>query len=97
MLEGLYLGYETEDNYEDVELTSYEFDNLFRFYDSSKTQIYPQGFYKYSKNRWYHQPNIAGASFDNEDLLKSITETDIGNIEENTKARHTHSNKHYLD
>jgi hypothetical protein len=94
--DAIWVGFYSDEFEFDIEPNSYTF-GFVDFYDSSKVENYPKGFYQYSKNRWYHQPNIAGASFDNEDLLKSITETDIGNVEENTKARHTHSNKHYLD
>ena len=72
------------------ELDFYDFASLLKVYDSSKNLICPKGFYMYAKNQWWHQPEIAGDSFDNTDVLRTITEEDVGNI-------HTHDNKRYLD
>jgi hypothetical protein len=68
---------------------SYEFANLFKFYDS-KPLVYPKGFYRYNNTRWYYHPEISGESFDNSEVLKRITDEDVDNI-------HTHDNKDYLD
>lgn len=96
MCEGIWAGFYSDDFEFDIEPSSYTF-GFIDFYDSSKVENYPKGFYQYSNNRWYHQPDIAGASFDNEDVLKKITGEDIGNIDLNTEARHEHYNKSVLD
>lgn len=59
--------------------------------------VYPAGFYRYQNNEWVHVEDVSGGNFDNEDVLKSITAEDVGNIKENTEKRHYHDNKHYLD
>lgn len=77
-------------NYDEFEEISYEFAGLFRVYDESKKIVYPKGFYMYAKNHWWHQPGIAGESFDNVDVLRTITAEDVGNF-------HSHNNQNYLD
>lgn len=96
MCAGTWVGFYSDDFEFDIEPNSYTF-GFIDFYDSSKVENYPKGFYQYSNNRWYHQPDIAGASFDNEDVLKKITSEDIGNIDLNSEARHEHYNKSVLD
>lgn len=94
----IYCDYDDDNgNYDDIEPSFYEFANLFRIYDESKSLIYPKGFYMYARNQWWHQPGIAGESFDNVDVLRAITAEDVGNIQENTEKRHEHSNKYILD
>ncbi len=72
---------------------------VFNFEDLSSdvTIVYPAGFYRYNNNEWVHVEDVSGGNFDNEDVLRSITATDIGNIQENTEKRHEHNNKSYLD
>ena len=77
-------------NNDEIEISSYEFAGLFRVYDESKKIVYPKGFYMYARNQWWHQPGIAGESFDNVNILRTITAEDVGNF-------HGHNNQNYLD
>lgn len=72
---------------------------VFHFEDLSSfvTTTYPAGFYRYNNNEWIYIKDVSGGNFENEDILRSITAENIGNIQENTVARHTHDNKGYLD
>lgn len=84
--------YYDDDNgkYDEFEIFSYEFANLFKIYDESKNLTYPKGFYMYARNQWWHQPGIAGESFNNADVLKTINAEDVGSF-------HSHDNKDILD
>jgi hypothetical protein len=94
----MWCGYEDDnDNYDELEPISYEFANMFKIYDNSKILIRPKGFYQYVDNCWWHQPEIAGESFDNADVLRAITAEDVGNIQLNTEKSHEHTNKAQLD
>ena len=80
------------------DITSIDF-KVFNFEDlsSSISITYPAGFYRYNDNEWKHVEDVSGGNFENEDALRALTTTDIGNIQENTEKRHEHNNKSYLD
>lgn len=89
--------YESSDNnykeFMTLDTIAFHFDDL----NSISTITYPAGFYRYNNNEWKHIEDVSGGNFENEDVLRTITATDIGNIQENTEKRHEHSNKSYLD
>ena len=75
-----------------IDMKAFHFEDL-----SIPAIVYPAGFYRYNNNEWKHVEDVSGGNFENEDVLRTITATDVGNIQENTEKRHEHSNKSYLD
>lgn len=80
-------------NFTSIDMKVFSFEDL----SSSVSITYPAGFYRYNNNEWKYVEDVSGGNFENEDVLRAITATDVGNIQENTEKRHEHSNKSYLD
>ena len=86
------------DTYADLPKTSIENGIMAVATESTVDEkVYPAGFYRYSNNEWNLIKAVSGEQFANKDVLSHITAIDLGNIDENTAARHNHKNKEFLD
>ena len=72
---------------------------LFNFNNANEveTTVYPAGFYRYNNNEWNLVKSVSGDEFHNKSVLNLLTAKDLGNIDENTAARHIHDNQYALD
>lgn len=89
-----------ESSSDEGEKDLYQFDTkILHFVDSKGyiTETYPSGFYRFTNGKWELVKAVSGFDFENKDILKIITAEDIGNIQENSRKRHDHGNKSYID
>lgn len=77
----------------ELDIRAFNFNNA----SEVETTVYPAGFYRYNNNEWNLVKAVSGDEFANKNVLKLLTKEDLGNIDENTAARHIHDNQYTLD